>query len=121
MRMLNKKQTLRLQTMLGLCLVLFVILLGRMVYLQLWRGEYYTKQSDGNRLRQSRIIAPRGLIFDKDGKELVNNLPGYAVVLQKQPDYKPETLQHISQLLDIPVADIQKRLKRVAIITSRFC
>lgn len=109
--MLNKKQTLRLQTMLGLCLVLFVILVGRMVYLQLWRGEYYTKQSDGNRLRQSRIIAPRGLIFDKDGKELVNNLPGYAVVLQKQSDYKAETLQHISELLSIPVADIQKKIK----------
>lgn len=109
--MLNKKQTLRLQTMLGLCLVLFVILVGRMVYLQLWRGEYYTKQSDGNRLRQSRIIAPRGLIFDKDGKELVNNLPGYAVVLQKQSDYKAETLQHISELLNIPVADIQKKIK----------
>ena len=109
--MLNKKQTLRLQTMLGLCLFLFVILLGRMVYLQLWRGEYYTKQSDGNRLRQSRIIAPRGLIFDKNGKELVNNLPGYAVVLQKQADYKPETLQHISQLLGIPVEVIKKKIK----------
>lgn len=109
--MLNKKQTLRLQTMLGLCLLLFVILLGRMVYLQLWRGEYYAKQSDGNRLRQSRIIAPRGLIFDKDGKELVNNLPGYAVVLQKQADYKPETLEHISKLLSIPVPEIKKRIK----------
>ena len=109
--MLNKKQTLRLQTMLGLCFLLFVILLGRMVYLQLWRGEYYTKQSDGNRLRQSRIIAPRGLIFDKNGKELVNNLPGYAVVLQKQADYKPETLQHISQLLGIPVEVIKKKIK----------
>ncbi len=109
--MLNKKQTLRLQTLLGLCLVLFAILLGRMMYLQLWRGEYYTKQSDGNRLRQSRIIAPRGLVYDKDGKELVNNLPGYAVVLQKQSDYKPETLEHISQLLDIPVADIKKKIK----------
>ena len=82
-----------------------------MVYLQLWRGEYYTKQSDGNRLRQSRIIAPRGLIFDKNGKELVNNLPGYAVVLQKQADYKPETLQHISQLLGIPVEVIKKKIK----------
>ena len=109
--MLNKKQTLRLQTMLGLCLLHFVILLGRMVYLQLWRGEYYTKQSDGNRLRQSRIIAPRGLIFDKDGKELVNNLPGYAVVLQKQADYKPESLQHISQLLNISVDEIKKKIK----------
>ena len=81
------------------------------MYLQLWRGEYYTKQSDGNRLRQSRIIAPRGLVFDKDGKELVNNLPGYAVVLQKQSDYKPETLEHISQLLDIPIVDIKKKIK----------
>ena len=109
--MLNKKQTLRLQTLLGLCLVLFAILLGRMMYLQLWRGEYYTKQSDGNRLRQSRIIAPRGLVYDKDGKELVNNLPGYAVVLQTQSDYKPETLAHISQLLDIPLVDIKKKIK----------
>ena len=109
--MLNKKQTARLQTMMGICLFLFVVLIGRMGYLQLWRGEYYTKQSDGNRLRQSKIIAPRGLIFDKDGHELVNNLPGYAVVLQKQADYKPETLQHISQLLDIPVDVIKKKIK----------
>ena len=71
--MLNKKQTLRLQTMLGLCFLLFVIILGGMVYLELWRGDYYTKQSDVNRLRLSRIIAPRGLIFYTNWKELVNN------------------------------------------------
>ncbi len=109
--MLNKKQTVRLQTMLCLCLFCFVVLLGRMVYLQLWRGEYYSKQSDGNRLRQSKISAPRGLIYDKDGKELVNNLPGYAVVLQKQAEYKQETLTKISALLDIPVDEINKRIK----------
>ncbi|MDO4922367.1 MAG: penicillin-binding protein 2 [Phascolarctobacterium sp.] len=109
--MLNKNQTIRLQTMLALCLLLFAVLLGRMVYLQLWRGEYYSKQSDGNRLRQSKIIAPRGIIYDKEGHELVNNLPGYAVVLQKQADYKPETLQRLSALLDIPVAKIEEKIK----------
>ena len=41
----------------------------------------------------------------------MNNLPGYAVVLQKQADYKPETLQHISQLLGIPVEVIKKKIK----------
>ena len=106
---MNQKQTdrdMRLHVMLGICLLLFVILLGRMVYLQLWRGDYYTKQSDGNRLRQSKIIAPRGLIYDKDGKELVNNLPGYTALLQKQSEYKPETLQSISQLLQLPLEEI---------------
>lgn len=112
--MLSKNQTIRLQTMLALCLLLFAVLLGRMAYLQLWRGDYYTKQSDGNRLRQSRIIAPRGIIYDKDGHELVNNLPGYAVVLQKQADYKPETLQRLSALLDIPLAKIQEKIKESA-------
>lgn len=109
--MLNKNQTIRLQTMLALCLLLFAVLLGRMVYLQLWRGDYYSKQSDGNRLRQSKIIAPRGIIYDKDGHELVNNLPGYAVVLQKQADYKPKTLQRLSALLDIPVEKIEEKIK----------
>lgn len=109
--MLNKNQTIRLQTMLALCLLLFAVLLGRMVYLQLWRGDYYSKQSDGNRLRQSRIIAPRGIIYDKEGHELVNNLPGYAVVLQKQADYKLETLQRLSVLLDIPLVKIQEKIK----------
>ncbi len=107
----NRNQTVRLHTLLLVCLVLFTVLIGRMVYLQLWRGDYYAKQSDGNRLRQSRIIAPRGLIYDSEGKELVNNLPGYAVVLQKQSSYKPETLQRLSTLLGISVEEINKKIK----------
>lgn len=100
-----------LHTLLVVCLVLFAVLLGRMVYLQLWRGDYYAKQSDGNRLRQSRILAPRGIIYDSEGKELVNNLPGYAVVLQKQSSYKPETLQRLSNLLQMPVEEINAKIK----------
>lgn len=109
--MLNKHNLYRLQTMMVLCIMLFVVLLGRLVYLQLWRGDYYSKQSDGNRLRQSRIIAPRGLILDKDGKELVNNLPGYAVSLQKQTEYDQKMLQRLSVLIDMPLDKIQERIK----------
>lgn len=107
----DRDKTVRLHTLLVVCLILFTVLLGRMVYLQLWRGDYYAKQSDGNRLRQSRILAPRGIIYDSDGKELVNNLPGYAVVLQKQSSYKPETLQRLSNLLQMPVEEINAKIK----------
>lgn len=107
----DRNRITRLHTLLVVCLVLFAVLLGRMVYLQLWRGDYYAKQSDGNRLRQSRILAPRGIIYDSEGKELVNNLPGYAVVLQKQSSYKPETLQRLSNLLQMPVAEINAKIK----------
>ena len=107
----DRNRITRLHTLLVVCLVLFAVLLGRMVYLQLWRGDYYAKQSDGNRLRQSRILAPRGIIYDSEGKELVNNLPGYAVVLQKQSSYKPETLQRLSNLLQMPVKEINAKIK----------
>lgn len=107
----DRNRITRLHTLLVVCLVLFAVLLGRMVYLQLWRGDYYAKQSDGNRLRQSRILAPRGIIYDSEGKELVNNLPGYAVVLQKQSSYKLETLQRLSNLLQMPVEEINAKIK----------
>ena len=107
----DRNRITRLHTLLVVCLVLFAVLLGRMVYLQLWRGDYYAKQSDGNRLRQSRILAPRGIIYDSEGKELVNNLSGYAVVLQKQSSYKPETLQRLSNLLQMPVEEINAKIK----------
>lgn len=107
----DRNRITRLHTLLVVCLVLFAVLLGRMVYLQLWRGDYYAKQSDGNRLRQSRILAPRGIIYDSEGKELVNNLPGYAVVLQKQSSYKPETLQRLSNLLQMPVEEVNAKIK----------
>ena len=107
----DRNRITRLHTLLVVCLVLFAVLLGRMVYLQLWRGDYYAKQSDGNRLRQSRILAPRGIIYDSEGKELVNNLPGYAVVLQKQSSYKPDTLQRLSNLLQMTVEEINAKIK----------
>lgn len=107
----DRNRITRLHTLLVVCLVLFAVLLGRMVYLQLWRGDYYAKQSDGNRLRQSRILAPRGIIYDSEGKDLVNNLPGYAVVLQNQSSYKPETLQRLSNLLQMSVEEINAKIK----------
>ncbi len=112
--MLNKYRAGRLHMLLALCAFLFLILLGRMAYLQLWRGEYYARQSDGNRLRQSKIIAARGIIYDYKGKELVKNIPGYEVALQKQTVYKPETLQRLSEILGMSLEDINKKIKERA-------
>ena len=109
--MLNKHNMARLYAMFWLCFFLFLVLLGRIAYMQLWRVDYYAKQADGNRLRQSRILAPRGIIYDCNGKELVNNVPGYAVALQKQSEYDKEMLKRLSLLIDIPLEKIEKKIK----------
>lgn len=112
--MLNKNQMLRLHLMMFFCVLIFLVLLGRMVYLQVWRSDYYAKQSDGNRLRQSQIFAPRGQIFDATGKVLVDNHPSYAVALQKQTKYKEENLKQLSIMLDMPLEVIKKKIKAKA-------
>lgn len=109
--MLNKNNIMRLHLLMLACVFIFIILLGRMVYLQLWRGDYYAKQSDGNRLRKSLIFAPRGIIYDENNIPLVDNVPSYTVALQKQSKYKEEHLVQLSQMLDIPLENIKQKIK----------
>jgi len=38
-------------------------------------------QSETNRLREFRLPAPRGVIYDRSGRVIAENLPGYSVSL----------------------------------------
>lgn len=58
-----------------LLICLFLILLLRLFYVQVVQGSYYKGLSDDNRTRTSVIPAPRGIIFDRNGKPLVRNVP----------------------------------------------
>lgn len=109
--MKDKTMEARLRVILAVCLFLFAVLLGRMVYLQLWRSDYYAQQSDGNRLRKSRVAAPRGIIYDSEGRELVNNKPTYVVALQKQRKYSLAMLKKLSDILGMPLEEINKKIK----------
>ena len=53
--MLNKRYANRLQAMLVAAICILLVLLGRMAYMQLWRGDFYGDQADGNRLRRTKL------------------------------------------------------------------
>ncbi|MFQ9523880.1 MAG: hypothetical protein ACLR2G_10900 [Phascolarctobacterium faecium] len=57
--MLNKRYARRLEVMLAAAVCIFLILLGRMAYLQLYKGDYYGNQADGNRLRRTKSLLAR--------------------------------------------------------------
>lgn len=110
--MLNKKYAYRLEFMMVTGFLVILILIGRMFYLQIIKGSYYRRQAEGNRTRYTRILAPRGIIYDCNGEELANNKPGVMVSLVRQTGaYKEETLERLSQLLNIPVADIKETIR----------
>lgn len=106
----NGKNIKRLDVFFKICVLFFLVLLGRLVYMQLLRGDYYSRQADGNRLRQTKLVAARGVIYDAHGKELVNNSPGFAVALQHQNSYPKELLTKLGSVLNISDEEIRQRI-----------
>ncbi len=79
--------------------LLSLTLLGKLLYLQVIRHDYYFELSQGNRVRHEPIPASRGLILDRRGQVLVDNEPAYQLELipEQTPDL-PDTLQRLAEL-----------------------
>jgi penicillin-binding protein 2 len=57
----------------------FVILAGRLWYVQVVNSSYYKAQADISKIRLEALTAPRGVIYDRYGHQLVFNSPGWNV------------------------------------------
>lgn len=62
-------------------MALLFVLAGRLLYLQHVKHGYYAEYAQENQLQRETIIAPRGLILDRTGTALVDNVPKFDVVL----------------------------------------
>ncbi len=60
-----------------LVIIAFVILLSKLWFLQVIKGDEFKNSSFRQQVREFRIPAPRGIIRDKDGKILAENRPSY--------------------------------------------
>jgi penicillin-binding protein 2 len=69
-----------------------LILVSRLWYLQILQGDQFRQFSNKNLLKSSDVYAPRGRVFDRDGKILVENLPAYKAIIT------PQFTQDLSQL-----------------------
>src|SRR5688500_14663391 len=65
--------------------VFLAVLGARLYYLQVVRGEYFSERAENQRIRLIPIPAPRGAIFDRNGKILVDSRPTFNVVLTNEP------------------------------------
>jgi penicillin-binding protein 2 len=61
-------------------IIIFVVLTFKLVWLQIFQGERNRVLSDENRILARRIQAPRGVITDRRGEVLVQNIPIYKLV-----------------------------------------
>lgn len=108
---MDKKMLQRTRIFIYLVIGIFVILLLRLAFLQIYRYEHYWARAEKNRLRILPITAPRGEIFAQGGEQLVTNRPGFTVSLvDLGQGYSEETIAYLARLLEMDEADIRKKI-----------
>jgi penicillin-binding protein 2 len=93
-------------------LLLVIALLGlRLWHLQIREGPYYRDLSENNRTRLVLLEPARGLIYDRHGVLLANNVPSFSLYVMLEDVKDREALiQQLTDLLGLDPALIRKKL-----------
>lgn len=88
------------------------IIIIRLWFLQIHKGYEFEERSKDNRVRELRIIAPRGNIFDSQGRVLVTNRPSFNVIWTKEDAPDPdEVLRKLTRILGEDISLILERIR----------
>lgn len=79
------------------------VVVSRLTQLQVFEYEYFSAQSQGNRIRVQPVPPTRGLIFDRNGIVLAENVPSYQ--LELTPEQVPDLAETLARLAAIGLID----------------
>jgi penicillin-binding protein 2 len=99
--------------------VLLTLLGVRLYYLQITKGAYYAERAENQRVRFIPIPAPRGAIFDRNGKILVDSRPTYNVVLANEPVKKIDLSTRVDDYASGLAMDRQFVVERLNMIKKQ--
>jgi penicillin-binding protein 2 len=76
--------------------------------LQVWQHQEYQLRSDANRIKPRPIVPARGLIYDRNGKLLADNVPAYRLeLLPEQIDDIDKTVTDLRKIILLSDVDIE--------------
>lgn len=95
------------------------VMLYRVIYLQQVGGAEFQAQAEENRFATLPIAAPRGVIFDRNGNLLADNVPSFNITITPAflPDDEAERLavfQRLSALTGVPVTNTVEQQRLIA-------
>ncbi|NOQ93601.1 MAG: penicillin-binding protein 2 [Methylophaga sp.] len=96
--------------------ILFIVVMVRLAILQIVEYEHFSSLSNQNRVDIGPLPPQRGLIYDRNGVILAENVPTFS--LELTPENVPDlelALAELAQMFSITdeeIAEIKKRIKR---------
>ena len=91
--------TLRMNIILGVILVLFLLLIGQLVYLQIIYGGRFESEVQKTDSKIVSTNVPRGVMYDSSGKVLVGNKANNAITYTKSSTVSTQQIYSISNKL----------------------
>lgn len=96
-----------------LLFVTFLALIGAFFRTQVIENDRYSLQSEENRLREVPLPAPRGIIYDRHGAVIAENLPGYSVsILSPSADSLRVALRRLTGTIQLSDDQIEAAIRR---------
>ena len=97
----------------GITWFLIIILLARFFQIQIVGHDSYRKKANTNRIRKITTTAPRGLILDRNGQILVDNLPTYVLTaIPGELSQKGEKFGLISKTIGLDSTLVSRNYKK---------
>lgn len=94
-------------------IVAFTVLSGAFFRTQVLEHERYRLRSESNRLRAVPLASPRGLLLDRNGLVLADNVPGYTVkLLAPSEDSLRAMLERMGSLVVIDSTRVGQVIRR---------
>ena len=89
--------------------ILLAVVIARLVQLQVFDHELFAEKSQGNRVRIEAVPPIRGLMFDRKGRVIAENLPAYQLeLIPEQVDDLDDTLKRLAAINLISADDIPR-------------
>src|SRR5216683_1298363 len=80
--------------------------------LQVLDYAYYAQLAERNRVRSVPVIAPRGRMFDREGRVLVDNYPSFSVLLLRDaPEQVEKLLPQIADGMNMTLDDVKQQIE----------
>lgn len=109
-----ERTALKFNWLIGFLILFFLLIAGRIFYLQISKGKYFQQLSENNRLRRQVILAPRGAILDQYGQPLALNAASFnlvAVPLDLSKDGFEDQIKELAKLFKFDAEGILLKVK----------
>jgi penicillin-binding protein 2 len=109
----RRKTSTRLTSLQALIAAIFTILAVSFWVLQVVQHQQYNEMAENNHQRTIALRAPRGLVFDRDGRVLVENRNSYSIsIVREHTKDLPRTIHLLAEVLGVDEAGVKSIVDR---------